>query len=142
MSRTPGIGLTESDVHSLLATIGRSSKRAEGIADGIRQARSDFLGQFGIGLLACFVVAERIRVVSRSARTPDAAPVEWTASDDGSYTVRTLPHAARPEPGTTVHLVARAGAGEWLTPERVAHAGAGLRLPAAVRRPGRRRGGH
>ncbi|QIY98492.2 HSP90 family protein [Streptomyces sp. S1D4-11] len=109
-----GIGLTESDVHSLLATIGRSSKRE----DGLQAARSDFLGQFGIGLLACFVVAERIRVVSRSARTPDAAPVEWTATDDGSYTVRTLPHEARPEPGTTVHLVARAGA-EWLTEERV-----------------------
>ena len=71
---------------------------------------SDFLGQFGIGLLACFVVAERIRVVSRSARTPDAPPVEWTARDDGSYTVRTLPDDARPEPGTTVHLVARPGA--------------------------------
>ncbi|MBO4254504.1 HSP90 family protein [Streptomyces griseorubiginosus] len=114
-----GIGLTEADVHSLLATIGRSSKRSEGIAGGIQEVRSDFLGQFGIGLLACFVVAERIRVVSRSARTPDAAPVEWTASDDGSYTVRTLPDAARPEPGTTVHLVARAGAGEWLSAERV-----------------------
>lgn len=101
-----GVGLTEADVHSLLATIGRSSKRAEGLQD----VRSDFLGQFGIGLLACFVVAERIRVVSRSARTPDAPPVEWTARDDGSYTVRTLPHEERPEPGTTVHLVARAGA--------------------------------
>lgn len=110
-----GVGLTESDVHDLLATIGRSSKRS----DGIQEARSDFLGQFGIGLLACFVVAERIRVVSRSARTPDAPPVEWTASDDGSYTVRTLPDAERPEPGTTVHLEARAGAAEWLSPERV-----------------------
>ncbi|MGX1133412.1 molecular chaperone HtpG [Streptomyces glaucescens] len=110
-----GIGLTESDVHTLLATIGRSSKRA----DGLQEARSDFLGQFGIGLLACFVVAERIRVVSRSARTPDARPVEWTASDDGSYTVRTLPAEARPEPGTTVHLVARPGAAEWLSEERV-----------------------
>ncbi|HLL37582.1 MAG TPA: HSP90 family protein [Streptomyces sp.] len=110
-----GVGLTESDVHSLLATIGRSSKRA----DGLREARADFLGQFGIGLLACFVVAERIRVVSRSARTPDARPVEWTASDDGSYTVRTLPDEARPEPGTTVHLTARAGAAEWLSQERV-----------------------
>ncbi|MBV7697978.1 HSP90 family protein [Streptomyces sp. TRM70350] len=110
-----GIGLTESDVHNLLATIGRSSKRA----DGIREARSGFLGQFGIGLLACFVVAERIRVVSRSARTPDARPVEWTATDDGSYTVRTLPDAARPVPGTTVYLEARADAGEWLTEERV-----------------------
>ncbi|MYR17495.1 ATP-binding protein, partial [Streptomyces sp. SID6137] len=105
-----GIGLTESDVHELLATIGRSSKRAE----GLQEARSDFLGQFGIGLLACFVVAERIRVVSRSARTPDAPPVEWTARDDGSYTVRTLPDAARPEPGTTVQLTPRPGAAEWL----------------------------
>ncbi|WP_328433932.1 HSP90 family protein [Streptomyces sp. NBC_00425] len=110
-----GVGLTEADVHDLLATIGRSSKRAEGLQD----VRSDFLGQFGIGLLACFVVAERIRVVSRSARTPDAPPVEWTARDDGSYTVRTLPHEERPEPGTTVHLVARAGAGEWLSEPRV-----------------------
>ncbi|MER6074942.1 HSP90 family protein [Streptomyces sp. NPDC001817] len=110
-----GIGLTEADVHELLATIGRSSKRAE----GLQEARSDFLGQFGIGLLACFVVAERIRVVSRSARTPGAPPVEWTACDDGSYTVRTLPDAARPGPGTTVHLTARPGAAEWLAPERV-----------------------
>ncbi|MCX5331096.1 HSP90 family protein [Streptomyces sp. NBC_00140] len=114
-----GVGLTEADVHTLLATIGRSSKRADGLQDGLQEVRSDFLGQFGIGLLACFVVAERIRVVSRSARTPEAAPVEWTASEDGSYTVRTLTHEARPEPGTTVHLTARAGAGEWLTPERV-----------------------
>ncbi|MET8561480.1 HSP90 family protein [Streptomyces flaveolus] len=110
-----GVGLTEPDVHSLLATIGRSSKRAE----GLQEARSDFLGQFGIGLLACFVVAERIRVVSRSARTPGAPPVEWTARDDGSYTVRTLPDAERPEPGTTVYLTARPGAAEWLAPERV-----------------------
>ncbi|MEV7887992.1 HSP90 family protein [Streptomyces sp. NPDC002817] len=114
-----GVGLTEADVHTLLATIGRSSKRTDGLQDGLQEARSDFLGQFGIGLLACFVVAERIRVVSRSARTPEAAPVEWTASEDGSYTVRTLTHEARPEPGTTVHLTARAGAGEWLTAERV-----------------------
>src|SRR3954471_20995429 len=53
-----GVGLSESDVHTLLATIGRSSKRAE----GLQEVRADFLGQFGIGLLACFVVAERIRV--------------------------------------------------------------------------------
>ncbi|MET9437443.1 HSP90 family protein [Streptomyces sp. NPDC006551] len=112
-----GIGLTEQDVHSLLATIGRSSKRAG--TDGIASARAEFLGQFGIGLLACFVVAAEIRVVSRSARTPDAPPVEWTAREDGSYTVRTLPDGARTEPGTTVHLAARPGSGEWLAEEKV-----------------------
>ncbi|SFE49221.1 molecular chaperone HtpG [Actinacidiphila alni] len=114
-----GIGLTEDDVHNLLATIGRSSKRDE-LETGIASARTEFLGQFGIGLLACFVVADTIRVVSRSARTPDAPPVEWCARDDGSYTVRTLPAAARAEPGTTVHLTARPGAADWFEPGRVA----------------------
>jgi molecular chaperone HtpG len=110
-----GIGLTEADVHNLLATIGRSSKRG-----GLESARSGFLGQFGIGLLACFVVADTIRVVSRSARDQQAPPVEWTARDDGSYTVRTLSAEARREPGTTVYLTARPGADDWFAPERVA----------------------
>ncbi|MFK8907460.1 HSP90 family protein [Streptomyces sp. YS-3] len=112
-----GIGLTADEVHTLLATIGRSSKR--GGQHGLESARREFLGQFGIGLLACFVVARRIRVVTRSARTPGAAPVEWLASDDGSYTVRTLPDEARPEPGTTVHLEPRPGAEEWTAAARV-----------------------
>ncbi|MFE3015803.1 HSP90 family protein [Streptomyces sp. NPDC059256] len=112
-----GIGLTEADLHSLLATIGRSSKRPG--AEGIASARTEFLGQFGIGLLACFVVASEIRVVSRSARTADAPPVEWSARDDGSYTVRTLPADARPQPGTTVELIARPGSADWLAEERV-----------------------
>ncbi|WP_236246077.1 HSP90 family protein [Streptomyces sp. CC210A] len=110
-----GIGLTAEEVHTLLATIGRSSKR-----DALDGARQEFLGQFGIGLLACFVAARQIRVVSRSARRPDEPPVEWLADDDGSYTVRTLPHEARPEPGTTVRLEPRPGAEEWTDPARVA----------------------
>ncbi|MFE0426353.1 HSP90 family protein, partial [Streptomyces sp. NPDC058953] len=112
-----GIGLTSDEVHTLLATIGRSSKR--GGEHGLESARREFLGQFGIGLLACFVVAREIRVVTRSARTPEAAPVEWLAHDDGSYTVRALPDEARPEPGTTVWLEPRPGAAEWLEPRRV-----------------------
>ncbi|MFG2293161.1 HSP90 family protein [Streptomyces sp. NPDC048603] len=117
-----GIGLTADEAHSLLATIGRSSKRGAGSAgdmSGLETTRQEFLGQFGIGLLACFVVARRIRVVTRSARDPKAVPVEWLATDDGSYTVRELPDEARPEPGTTVHLQARPGADEWTVPTRV-----------------------
>ncbi|THV31432.1 HSP90 family protein [Glycomyces paridis] len=111
----PGVGLTLPEVHKLLATIGGSSKRDE----EIEGARRDFLGQFGIGLLACFTVASVITVTSRSAKEPDATVVRWTARDDGSYTVTEAPAAEHPEPGTTVELVARPGE-DWLRPEKVA----------------------
>ncbi|MET9579225.1 HSP90 family protein [Streptomyces massasporeus] len=124
-----GVGLTEADVHSFLATIGRSSKRADRIAE----QRGDFIGQFGIGLLSCFLVADEIHVLSRSARTPDAPAVEWRGRGDGSYTVRTLPASARPRPGTTVTLTPRADAGEWTRPAQVhalaRHFGSLLRHP-------------
>jgi molecular chaperone HtpG len=110
----PGIGLTEADVHAFLATIGRSSKR-----DDLAGARREFLGQFGIGLLACFTVADSIRVVTRSAAQPSAPPVEWLAGSDGRYTVRVLPQDARAEPGTTVQLTPRIGSERWFEPGRV-----------------------
>ncbi|MER5825449.1 HSP90 family protein [Streptomyces mirabilis] len=124
-----GVGLTEGDVHTFLATIGRSSKRAEKIAE----QRADFIGQFGIGLLSCFLVADEIHVLSRSAATPQAPAVEWRGRGDGSYTVRTLPASARPRPGTTVTLTPRADAGEWTRPAQVhtlaRHFGSLLRHP-------------
>jgi molecular chaperone HtpG len=125
-----GVGLTEDDVHAFLATIGHSSKRAERIAE----RRGDFIGQFGIGLLSCFLVADEIHVVSRSARDADAPVVEWRGRGDGSYSVRTLPGQRR-APGTTVTLTPRADAAEWTRPARVRelarHYGSLLRQPVS-----------
>src|SRR3984957_10530239 len=125
-----GVGLTEADAHQFLATIGNSSKR-----DDLAGARREFLGQFGIGLLACFTVADQIRVVTRSAREPDAETVEWLGNSDGSYGVRVLADdAARAEPGTTVYLARRYGAERWLAPDLVAELarGPGGMLPYEV----------
>src|SRR3954454_12436159 len=95
-----GIGLTEAQVHDLLATIGRSSKR-----DELGFARHEFLGQFGIGLLSCFLVADEIRVRTRSG---DAPTVLWTGYADGRYAVAlAAPGGQRAERGTTVTLVPR-----------------------------------
>lgn len=111
-----GIGLTEDEVHRLLATIGRSSKR-----DELGFARSDFLGQFGIGLLSAFLVADEIEVVTRSARPgDDGAPspaVRWTGLASGHYRVE---RAERDEPGTTVTLRPRPGASDLMSPATVA----------------------
>ena len=99
-----GIGLTEAEVHELLATIGRSSKR-----DELGFARHEFLGQFGIGLLSCFLVADEIVVHTRRAGAP---AVRWTGYADGRYDVRP---AEDRDPGTEVTLVPRRGAEEFLT---------------------------
>lgn len=106
-----GIGLEEADVHRLLATIGESSKR-----DDLGKARGDFIGQFGIGLLSCFMVAEEIVVITRSIRS-GASPVEWRGRQDGTYSVRTV--QSEVAPGTRVFLRARADAREWCTAAKV-----------------------
>jgi molecular chaperone HtpG len=121
-----GIGLTEDDVHAFLATIGRSSKRsADGELDGlaVNAAREDYIGQFGIGLLACFVVADEIRVRTRSAKHPNAPTILWNGRSDGSYQISTLPRTspdALSEPGTRVTLRPRRGEEEWTSAGRVA----------------------
>ncbi|MGI8328646.1 HSP90 family protein [Actinomadura scrupuli] len=108
-----GIGLTEDEVHQLLATIGRSSKR-----DELGFSRHDFLGQFGIGLLSAFLVADEIEVVTRSARGGPA--VRWTGFADGRYRVEPLRDGEQPdEPGTTVTLRPRPGATDWVSPATV-----------------------
>src|ERR1700691_6795458 len=100
-----GIGLTEDEAHRFLATIGNSSKR------DFMGARQEFLGQFGIGLLACFTVAETIRVVTKSATDPGAKTIEWLATSDGKYGVQVLgDEKERTEPGTPVFLTPRHGA--------------------------------
>ncbi|SDX99725.1 molecular chaperone HtpG [Amycolatopsis xylanica] len=104
-----GIGLSEAQVHELLATIGRSSKR-----DDLGFARHEFLGQFGIGLLSAFLVADEVRVVTRSATGTPA--VAWTGRSDGTYAIEP---ATRDAIGTTVTLTARPGAEQWLVPETV-----------------------
>ncbi|MCL2585258.1 MAG: ATP-binding protein, partial [Streptosporangiales bacterium] len=114
-----GIGLTEAEAHRFLSTIGNSSKR-----DDLEGARREFLGQFGIGLLACFTVAEEITVLTRSAKDPAASAVEWRATSDGRYGVRVLSDSDNSnksaEPGTTVRLTPRRGAERWFEPGTVA----------------------
>jgi len=111
-----GIGLTEEEIHRFLATLGESSKRRLG-----GEADPDLLGQFGIGLLACFLVTDEIVVRTRSARSPDATWIEWRGRQDGTYAVHAVEGAAASlgGAGTRVSLVARPDRLEWFEPARV-----------------------
>ena len=89
-----GIGLTKEEIHSFLSVIGQSSKRDN---DAVRNS---FIGQFGIGLLSCFLVANEIKVLTRSVT--EEKTYQWVGKSDGSYAV-TEPKKQM-EPGTQVHL--------------------------------------
>lgn len=108
-----GIGLTQEEMRDVLATIGASSKTAD-----LTRARRRFLGQFGIGLLSCFLVADRIEVRSRSARTPDAPTLLWIGSANGTFTVAEA-ETPLPDAGTRVTVTARIDDREWVEPHRV-----------------------
>ncbi len=90
-----GIGLTELEVHKFLSTIGLSSKK-----DEISTKRQDFIGQFGIEILSCFMVTNEIVVVSQSASGGNA--VEWHGNVDGSYSIKLL--EPKQTSGTRVYL--------------------------------------
>ncbi|MFT3680455.1 MAG: HSP90 family protein [Ferruginibacter sp.] len=78
-----GIGLSVEEVHAFLSVIGASSKK-----DELLRKKDDFIGQFGIGLLSCFVIADEIIMISQSAKQSKA--VEWTGKADGTYTIQEL----------------------------------------------------
>lgn len=110
--RDNGIGLTEEEIHRFLATIGQTSKR-----DELTERRAEFIGQFGIGLLSCFVVSDEIVVETRSATDDAARAVEWRGRADGTYTIKVLEREAGP--GTEVRLRCKAGSEEYFAPGTV-----------------------
>ncbi len=109
--RDNGIGLTEAEIHLFLATIGQSSKR-----DGLFARTGDFIGQFGVGLLSCFVVSEQIVVRTCSATDPTTA-LEWQGRADGTYSIKPLDQQMAP--GTEVWLYAKSGSEEYFAAEKV-----------------------
>ncbi|OYN84593.1 HSP90 family protein [Parenemella sanctibonifatiensis] len=122
--RDSGVGLSAADVESFLATVGRSAKR-----DQLGLARTDLIGQFGIGALSGFLVSDEIEVISRQQ---DPETVTWRADGAGTYRtdryadpgdVPGLDHADRDwltaGPGTVVRLRARPGDERWFEPETV-----------------------
>ncbi|GAB78536.1 HSP90 family protein [Austwickia chelonae] len=94
-----GIGLTREDIDRFLVGIGSSSK--PGAAASTQET---FIGHFGIGLLACFLVSETIELCTRH---DDEEPTwRWTAHSSGTYSV-TESDLPRLERGTVVSLEAR-----------------------------------
>lgn len=88
-----GIGLTCEEIHTFLSVIGQSSKRGE-------MERTSFIGQFGIGLLSCFLVTDEIVVRSRSVH--EEKGWKWLGRSDGTYQVAA--DTETPAAGTRIEI--------------------------------------
>lgn len=98
--RDNGIGMSREDVVNLIGTIAKSGTR-----EYLQQLKDkpDLIGQFGVGFYSCFMVAERVTLVTRKAGQTEAT--RWESSGDGTYTIEP---AEREEHGTTITLHLRA----------------------------------
>ena len=104
-----GIGMTRDEIVENLGTIAQS-----GAAAFIKQlqekpASLEMIGQFGVGFYSAFMVAKRVRVISRSY-LPDAEACEWVS--DGSATFSVGP-ADKRERGTDVIVELKQDAAEF-----------------------------
>ncbi|MBI3161496.1 MAG: molecular chaperone HtpG [Chloroflexi bacterium] len=111
-----GIGMTREEIIDHLGTIAQSSARKfmEAAKDKSLDA-SGMIGQFGVGFYSVFMVADWVRVTSRSFR-PDAQAVTWYATGDDSYEVGA---AEMTERGTRIEIKLKEDAAEFAEEYRV-----------------------
>ncbi|EIF6242901.1 ATP-binding protein [Escherichia coli] len=91
-----GAGLTESEIHGFLATVGVGYTRM------LRQQddNTGLIGMFGLGFLSAFVLAKEVTVLTTSWQTPDQS-WKYHSTDGQKYTV--TPYESS-ETGTQVIL--------------------------------------
>ena len=97
-----GIGMTREQLENELSVVGQSSDDPEALAEAVR-ARGGFddrvIGQYGIGFLAAFLIANRVDVYTR---TQDGTPWHWWCTGDAPYFIE--PAASFNQRGTKIVL--------------------------------------
>lgn len=108
-----GIGMTRAEIEQNLGTIAQSGAREFLAQIGAGKLDpGDMIGQFGVGFYSVFMVADEVRVVSRSYHL-DAEPVAWIS--DGSDQFRIEP-AEKTDRGTEIHITLKKDAEELAQP--------------------------
>jgi molecular chaperone HtpG len=109
--RDTGIGMTSDELIENLGTIAHSGAQAfVAAANQAGQNLTDIIGQFGVGFYSAFMVAEWIKVVSRSYQ-PDAEAAAWFSKGDDSFTVEPAEKHMR---GTDIVIKLKEDAAEFL----------------------------
>jgi molecular chaperone HtpG len=111
-----GIGMTREEIIENLGTIAQSGARK--FIEATKDQKLDFsqvIGQFGVGFYSVFMVAEWVRVTSRSYQ-PKAEAVSWYATGEDNYQVG---EAEMSERGTKVEIKLKEDAAEFAEEYRI-----------------------
>jgi len=106
-----GIGMDHDALMENLGTIAKSGTRAflDTLKEADAAARPGLIGQFGVGFYSAFMVADKVRVVSRPAGSAQA--FAWESDGLGEYTIEPATRAGR---GTDVILHLKAEEKDFL----------------------------
>jgi molecular chaperone HtpG len=105
-----GIGMTRDEIIENLGTIAQSGARK--FMQATQAKQEDFaqvIGQFGVGFYSVFMVADWVRVTSRSYK-PRAKAVSWYATGENNFEVSPAEMSAR---GTKVEVKLKEDAVEF-----------------------------
>ena len=108
-----GIGMTADEVKRYINQVAFSS--AEDFLQKYKQEDDAIIGHFGLGFYSSFMVAERVELLTKSAK-PDHEAVRWSC--DGSPNFN-LTGAERSDPGTDVILHLMEDELEYIEPARI-----------------------
>ncbi len=109
-----GIGMSHDDMVNNLGVIARSGAKAfiEAMKAGENGngGAADIIGQFGVGFYSAFMVADKVRVVSKSYQ-PDEPAVAWESDGGDQYTIEPAERETR---GTDIVLYLKEDDKEYL----------------------------
>lgn len=106
-----GIGMTKEELVQNLGTIAQSGAREflTKVGEAGEATAKDVIGQFGVGFYSVFMVADQVRVVSRSYKKR-AKAAAWVSDGSDSFHIEA---AEKEDRGTEIHITLRPDAAEF-----------------------------
>jgi len=113
--RDTGIGMTKAELVANLGTVAKSGTTnfVESLADG---QDVNLIGQFGVGFYSVYLIADKVRVVSKNNEDEQWI---WESTADSSFTISKDPRGNTLGRGTEITMFLKEDAHEFMKQERL-----------------------
>jgi len=113
--RDTGIGMTQNDLKTNLGTLAKSGTKnfLEALSKG---GDMGLIGQFGVGFYSAFLVADKVRVVTKN---PEDDQYIWESAADNQFTIAKDPRGNTLGRGTEITLFLKEEAEKYLRQENL-----------------------